>query len=72
MDTWDSSTWWGVIVLVWVLLALPLMSRQATDQLIEKKNPYVPNQRERTKTDKLSWLWIAGLVAILLLWKQFG
>jgi len=71
MDTWDSSTWWGLIVLMWVLLALPLLTRQATDQLIEKKNPHVPLQSGRTKTNILSWLWITGLVAILLLWRVF-
>jgi hypothetical protein len=72
MNTWDYSTWWGLAVLVWVLLAIPLLTRQATDQLMEKDNPLLPNQVKRTKIDKLSWIWIAGLVIILLLWKVFG
>lgn len=71
MDSWDSSTWWGLIVLVLVLLAVPLLTRQATDQLIEKKNPHLPHQSERAKTDRLSWLWIAALVVVLLLWRVF-
>jgi hypothetical protein len=71
MDTWDSSAWWGLIVLLFVLLAIPLLTRQATDQLIEKKHPYLPNQSERAKTDRMSWLWIVGLVVVLLLWSVF-
>ena len=72
MDAWDSSVWLGAAVLVLVLLALPLLARQATDQLMETKSPQVPHRAERTKTDKLSWLWIAALVLVLLSWRAFG
>jgi hypothetical protein len=72
MDTWDSSTWWGLIVFLLVLLAIPLLTRQATDQLLDEKNPHLPNGLERAKTDRLSWLWIVALGVVLLLWSLYG
>ena len=44
------------------------MSRQATDLSVEKHHPLIPNHRERANTNKMGWIWIAGLVLILLAW----
>lgn len=72
MEEWDSATWWGAAVVVWILLALPLLARQATDDLVKRKNPNLPNQDEEATTGWLSWLWIGGLVLLLLLSRAFG
>lgn len=68
METWTRDTWFGLVLLIWVLLALPLMSRQATDLSVEKHHPLIPNRRESAKTNKMTWIWIAGLVLMLLAW----
>ena len=68
MDAWTSDTWFGLVILIWVLLALPLMSRQATDLSMEERHPRIPNGRHSIKTNKLAWTWIGGLVLLLLGW----
>lgn len=68
METWTRDTWFGLALLIWVLLALPLMSRQATDLSVEKHHPLIPNVQESAKTNKMAWIWIAGLVLMLLAW----
>jgi len=68
METWTRDTWFGLILVIWVLLALPLLSRQATDLSVETHHPLIPNDRERAKTSKVTWIWIAGLVLMLLAW----
>lgn len=69
METWTRDTWFGLVVLIWVLLALPLLSRQATDWSVERHHPLMPNRREGAKTSKLTWIWIAGLVLLLVVWQ---
>lgn len=61
----DASTIWGIIFIVYILLALPLMSRQAT----ELDLPNLPGKESyERKTSIYSILWIAGLVVIVLAW----
>lgn len=61
----DASTIWGIVFIVYILLALPLMSRQATE--LDLPNLTGKEKYER-KTSLYSFAWIAGLVVIVLAW----
>lgn len=61
----DKDAIWGVVFLVYILLALPLMTRQAT----ELDLPNLPGKEKyEKKTNTYAFAWIAGLIAIVLIW----
>lgn len=61
----NADTIWGLVFIVYIFLALPLMSRQAT----ELDLPNLPGKKKyEQKTNVYAILWIAGLVIIVLGW----
>ncbi len=66
----DTELIFGAIFLVWILLALPLMSRQE----VEDKLPELPGKRQYENKTMTYWLiWTGGLVTLILLrWLMTG
>ena len=59
----DIELVFGVIFLVWILFALPLMSRQATDDIL----PDLPGKKEYQSKTMFYWtIWTLGLVLLIL------
>ena len=56
-----NDTLWGALFLVYILLALPLLSLQAQDLAKDAT-------KDTPRTKKLGWAWVAGLCVLVLAW----
>jgi len=60
----DTELFFGSIFFVWILFALPLISRQAT----EDKLPDLPGKKEYEKKTMHYWFfWTGGLLLLFLI-----